>query len=551
MTEKNKKSFHYFIQLCLLLSLYTDFVHAQIERWIYQYNGLGNSTDEAYSIVYGVDGNIYAAGYSYESGTYQDFTIISLTPMGIERWVYTYNGSGNSSDFAHSIVYGLDGNIYAAGRSISSINNDLIVISLTSSGDERWIYTYNGSGNGFDQANSLVYGADSNIYIAGGSYGSSNNMDFVVISLTPSGDERWVYRYNGPDNNYDEAKSLVYGADNNIYVAGQITVTILGAPYGCFTVIKLSTEGTIGWNQGYWSGGYLGSIAYSIDYSLDDNIYAAGIMGYSGNADFSIMSFDTAGNREWDYAYNGPGNSHDAASSIVCGLDDNVYVAGHIESSSTGYDFTVINLTNVGGLNWIYVYNGPGNGHDVASSIVYAANENIYAAGWSLGLDSDNDFTVINLDTSGTEKWIYAYNGPGNDYDRANSIAYGSDDNIYAAGYSFGISTHKDFTVISLDTTASYIEEQTIITESVEEFALLPALFNEKVSIRFASPSNSTLKIIFYDVLGKVVYETSFPSTPSFLELNDPPISKLPKGVYFVSISIEDKAFPAAKLIKP
>ena len=59
------------------------------------------------------------------------------------------------------------------------------------------------------------------------------------------------------------------------------------------------------------------------------------------------------------------------------------------------------------------------------------------------------DFTVISLTIAGDENWIYRYNGPANDVDVANSIVYGSDGNIYAAGYSNG-SGNYDFTVISL-----------------------------------------------------------------------------------------------------
>jgi len=53
---------------------------AQGENWIYRYNGPGNAGDYANSLVYGVNGNIYAAGYSWSSGTYTDFTVISLAP---------------------------------------------------------------------------------------------------------------------------------------------------------------------------------------------------------------------------------------------------------------------------------------------------------------------------------------------------------------------------------------------------------------------------------------------------------------------------------------
>lgn len=104
---------------------------------------------------------------------------------------------------------------------------------------ENWVYWYNGPGNSYDYAHSIVYGADWNIYAAGSSQGLTTSMDFLVLSLTSEGDERWVYRYNGPANSTDVAHDLVYGADRNIYATGESMVNGTGDD---FTVISLRNE---------------------------------------------------------------------------------------------------------------------------------------------------------------------------------------------------------------------------------------------------------------------------------------------------------------------
>lgn len=59
---------------------------AQIENWVYRYHGPGNYDDMAYSLAYGADGNIYAAGYSDGGSTYYDFTVVSLFPdLGVKE----------------------------------------------------------------------------------------------------------------------------------------------------------------------------------------------------------------------------------------------------------------------------------------------------------------------------------------------------------------------------------------------------------------------------------------------------------------------------------
>jgi len=91
--------------------------HAQVERWVYQFDGGVNENDEAIALIHSVDGNIYAVGYSSGNGTDSDFTVVSLTPGGVERWVYRYNGPGDSLDIARAIVCDPDGNLYVAGSS--------------------------------------------------------------------------------------------------------------------------------------------------------------------------------------------------------------------------------------------------------------------------------------------------------------------------------------------------------------------------------------------------------------------------------------------------
>ena len=336
----------------------------------------------------GVDGHLYAAGYSTGSGTGSDFTVISLASNGNERWVYRHDGPAHSDDCAYSIVCGADGNIYAAGASWDdSTSIDFTVISLTPTGDERWIYKYNGPRNGWDDARSIVYGADGDIYAAGWSEGSGTLGDFTVISLTPTGDEQWVYRYNGPGNYNDKANSIVFGADGNLYAAGT---------------------------------------------SCDSNI----------NSDFAVISLTQTGDERWIYLHDGPAE----AFSIACDVEGNLYAAGQSEGSSD--DFTVIGLTSGGGERWLYRYNAPSDGDDQAYSVISGADGNVYAAGWGYaGLGTYSNFTAVSLTSTGDERWVYRYPSRG----VAKSVVYGTDGNVYTAGWSQGSGPYDDFTVISLD----------------------------------------------------------------------------------------------------
>ena len=404
------------------------FLFSQTLRWAYCYNGPANNVDEAYSIVYGLDNNIYAVGWS--EGRYaRDFTVISITADGRERWVYRYDGPGNWDDYGWDIAYGLDNNIYAAGWSWGTCD-DITVISITSDGRERWVYRYDGPANFYDLAHSIVYGLDNNIYVTGGIW-DTTTPNFVVISLDTNGNERWFYRSRAGTGGWD----IVYGLDNNIYAGG-----------GGFTVISLDTNGNERWVYRYNN-----DEVRSIAYGLDNNIYAAGRSYYDSitRYDITVISLDTNGNERWFYRYCNVG-SRDYAFSIAYGLDNNIYVAGVVYDSITRYDIVVISLDRDGNERWVYRYNQPGNFSEYALSIAYGLDNNIYVAGQTSGI-----FTIISLDTNGRERWIYRYFTPPDHHvpssGLAYSIVYGLDNNIYAGGYIRGYYTSCDFTVISLN----------------------------------------------------------------------------------------------------
>jgi len=234
---------------------------APTERWVYRYSATNSYRfDEAYCITYGSDGNLYAGGYTWNDSTQYDFTVISLTNSGSERWVYKYLTFGNNWDACFSICYGTDGNIYAAGDctggdsarhftiiclapdgterwvyqypvlssgkeicfgadgniyAVGNTASKILVVSVDSNGNERWHYIYNTPSSESDPGRSVVYGLDGNIYVVGYS-GPVYNTDVTVISLTTSGVERWVYLYNGPGNIYDYGSDVIYAPDGCI-----------------------------------------------------------------------------------------------------------------------------------------------------------------------------------------------------------------------------------------------------------------------------------------------------------------------------------------------
>ncbi len=306
----------------------------------------------------------------------------------------------------------------------------------------NWIFHYNGPGSENDNANCMCYGLDSTLYVAGYSVGIGTDQDAVVISLTSAGDTNWIYRNESPY--YDAMDAIVYGPDNNIYAAGHEEIS---ANEGNMFILRLEHNGSYPWFVGIGGSGYNAACAMAC--GTDNNIYVAGTV--DSTQEFAVTSVTNGGDFNWMYTYNGPGNGYDVAVSVVWGPDGNIYAAGYSEGVSTGADMTVISLTTSGDTNWVYRYNGSINGDDAASSIIYGSDGNLYICGSSATAAGD-DFTVISLSRSGQERWVYRYDGPLNTDDGANDLCYGADGNIYVTGDIDEIGTGSDLIAVSLDT---------------------------------------------------------------------------------------------------
>lgn len=502
--ERMKKS-------CILCGVFMIVVaFAQTEQWIYFYNGPANNADEARSIIYGQDNNLYIGGISFGLSTDNDVIVLSIDTAGNEQWIYRYDGPDCGRDGANEIAMDNNGNIYAAGWSKGITGDiDFIVIGVDSSGNEKWVYRYNGSASYVDNAFSVTTGLDGNIYAAGFTFTFAAGVtDLIVVSLSPTDSVRWIYTYDGGGRPWNCANSVIYGPDNRIYTAGYCGGINNDID---FVVVCLDTGGNEEWIYKHDGPGHDDDEALSIVYGPDHNLYAAGYSsGVSSDSDFVVISIDTAGGEKWVYRYNGTGNDADMAHAIVYGDDNMLYAAGYTRDMSTGNDYIVTSLMPSGSEQWVYIYDGPGHYNDEALSIDYGSDGNIYSAGYSFGPSTREDFTVVSLDDEGNELGVYRYNGSRDLMDQANAIIYAPDECLYVAGMCFNDTTVVDLTVISLDPVFGIHEKPPI---KVTHNGMPATIFNGLLQF----PTDKPYKI--FDITGRQIHT-----------LNPAP------GIYFIEI---------------
>jgi Beta-propeller repeat len=154
--------------------------------------------------------------------------------------------------------------------------------------------------------------------------------------------------------------------------------------------------------------------------------------------------------QEWVQTYNGPGNGLDIAFSVVVDNLGNVYVAGNSPGATSANDITTIKYNSAGQQQWVQRYNGPGNSDDGTNgtnAIAVDKSSNVYVAGWSAGTDN-TDYVVIKYNSNGDQQWAQRYNGPGNGYDAPYGIALDGSGNVYVTGTSAGDGTGFDYTTV-------------------------------------------------------------------------------------------------------
>ncbi|MCX8015613.1 MAG: SBBP repeat-containing protein, partial [candidate division WOR-3 bacterium] len=195
----------------------------------------------------------------------------------------------------------------------------------------RWIRRYNGPPNSYnndDKPTAIAVDNQGNVYVTGSSVGRFQPpyfyyYDWATIKYYPNGDTAWIRRYNGPDNNHDYAYALANDGTGNVYVTGSSYSDSTNLDW---LTIKYNANGDIVWSKSFNGTGNLYDEAYAIALDNSGNVY---VTGYSYNSssseDYTTIKYNSNGDTAWVRYFNGPFNSEDEACAIAVDNQGNVY----------------------------------------------------------------------------------------------------------------------------------------------------------------------------------------------------------------------------------
>jgi uncharacterized delta-60 repeat protein len=365
------------------------------QQWIADFSGGVNTANFANAIALDDSGNVYVTGIGWGFGNDSDYATVKYNSSGEQQWVARYDGPGHNLDTATAIAVDGTGNVYVTGRSPGlGTNYDYATIKYNASGQEEWVARYNGLGNARDGARAIGLDDSGNVYVTGISVGSGTDFDYATIKYSPSGEEQWVARYNGPGNGSDSGYALVVDGSGNIYVTG-VSVG-LGTGFDAVT-IKYSPSGEEQWVARYNGPANNYDAAYAIALDGSGNVIVTGssISTTSPDYDYLTIKYNPAGQQQWVARYRGPANNADEAAHIAVDRVDNVYVTGASTGLGTDYDYATIKYSPSGEEEWVARYNGTGNFGDVAYGVAVDSSGNVYVTGSSAGTGTNSDYVTI------------------------------------------------------------------------------------------------------------------------------------------------------------
>ncbi|MBI1836698.1 MAG: SBBP repeat-containing protein [Flavobacteriia bacterium] len=403
--------------------------------------------------------NVYVTGRT-NNGTDDDYLTMKYNSNGVEQWIggVVYQGVGGN-DKASALTIDGSGNVYVTGKTdndpSATTNYDYCTIKYNNFGIQQWVKTFNGVGDLTDEASSILFDANSNnIIVTGRSDGNNNplidNFDIYTIAYNTAGTLVWSQTFQGTSNLNENSLAIIQDASNSIYILG---FSEIQNQQKNALVLKYSNSGTLSWAK-YYNGQGDNTDNVNAIYVDPTGSYTY-LAGYTYNAstekDMLVVKINALGDTLWTRTYNGSDNNSDEATGIKVDQTGNIYVTGYSKENATDYDITTIKYNSSGVQMWVAQYNNTlVNGEDKGVDLFVDNTGNVIVSGYSDGDASmllNEDYVTLKYNSSGVQQWATRFNGNGNGTDIPIGISAQQTGKVFVSGKSDN-GSNDDFVTI-------------------------------------------------------------------------------------------------------
>lgn len=478
------------------------------EEWTARYNGPDDFNDAAGSVAVDNSGNVYVTGSSFFKTTFDDIITIKYNSSGMQLWIRRFNSADSSNDIPFSITVDNSGNVVVTGESLRKVTGkDLITIKYSPEGDLLWNNAYNHNGNIIGQNDDigLVMTSDAadNIFIGGTSQGANTGFDFILLKYNSDGNLILEKRATAAGDFDDKIHDLKLDRTGNIFITGEF-VTSTGLDY---MTIKYTPSGNQLWAARYDGPISFGDIPYSMCIDDNGNVYVTGVSYGETLDDILTVKYNPSGIKLWEARYDDGNFSNDHAYSIAHDKSGYIYLAGGT-TGQTGFPlFSTLKYDTSGAMQWIRYFTNPNAGSGEAN-LIKIVNNNIFVAGCIRNVVSEisnEDFALLEYDENGNKLAQKFYNGPIGHDDIPSSLQTDNSGNIYVTGESKGDVRNYDFATIKYSLFTSVIQASNAIPYNYELKQNFPNPFNPVTTIKYSLTKTEYTTLKIYNSLGNEI----------------------------------------------
>ncbi len=331
-----------------------------------------------------------AAGNIYVTGTAGNLPYtFSLTVNGGVRWGMRLPGYAGAEPGA--ITVDGDRNVYVSGTIWNGTHLELLTVSYTGNGTQRWVRRKAIAGGDL-YPTGIAVDSMRNLYITGYVHTSTGSYQLLTISYTGGGAERWTRTKIGPAGFPNLlGDRIAIDSNRNVYVTGSAD-HCSGCPSSSrMLLISYTGGGVERWAKYEASTGQQGEHTVGNAITIDgaNNITIAGWTDDS-IAQVMTVSYKGSGVQRWKRTYRsfewwGRGYA------IVSDDDGNVYVASHGDSA---YEVRLLSYTRNGALRWMRALFGLNVESYDKSVLAVDPARNVYLTGLHEDLTTNKHPTV-------------------------------------------------------------------------------------------------------------------------------------------------------------
>ncbi len=370
--------------------------------WAVTYGGAG--AEEMEALLPTPDGGVLIAGVSssYSITDTGDALIVKTGADGTVEWAKTYGGA--DEDMALDIKPTADNGYVAAGwtKSSGAGGSDAWIFKLDGHGNLVWERTFGGPGE--EQACSIATTPDGGSVVVGGtnSFGAGGT-DLWVLKLDGNGNAVWKKSYgtagdDAPPSDYGEYTARVVVDADGRYVVGTNTASFGNGVTDIWVLGLAPEDGGILWQYTY--GDRDEDAMWHMQEARNGGYLIAGLTTTAaGDIDSWVLRLGTDGTVGWQKTYPVAGKA-DEALSIAATSDGGALVGSYYEDSGTKWDSLLVRIDAQGAPRWSRRYHT--NDMDWPNAVTELPDNGFAMLGVSLPANGTEDILLARLAPDGT-----------------------------------------------------------------------------------------------------------------------------------------------------